>query len=187
MMTTLDAQTTDVCQCARAKESGENEGDPGTTVIYPDCHLEEETAREHEDAEQTVVKQAALPDEKRVYTAFKSSPSLMRIAAQGPSEQSIRLVIRKRQKGQQTFAKSTRKLVKEFGTTAITTSLKSLLDGGVFMCTDTAKRRFPDLFPEEQVQESAKETIVMCESQPEDRECETPRDAAPGIIEHLIY
>ncbi|RYC78964.1 hypothetical protein BFJ63_vAg18157 [Fusarium oxysporum f. sp. narcissi] len=144
MTTPPNEPTTDICQCTKAKEACESEGDPGTTVICPGCHLEEATAGERDE-------QAALPDEKRVYAAFKNSPSLMKIAAQEPGDQPIRLVIRKRQKGQQAFAKTARKLVKEYGTTPIVTSLKGMLDEGVFTSTDVAKRRFPDLFPEGQV------------------------------------
>ncbi|RBR05323.1 uncharacterized protein FIESC28_11381 [Fusarium coffeatum] len=145
MTTPSDEPTTDICQCTKVKEACESEGDdPGTTVICPGCHLEEATAKEREEQE-------ALPDDKRIYAAFKNSPSLMRIAAQEPGEQSIRLVIRKRQKGQQSSAKDARKLVKEYGTTPIVTSLKGMLSEGVFTCTDVAKRRFPDLFPKEQV------------------------------------
>ncbi|KAF5268600.1 hypothetical protein FOXYS1_515 [Fusarium oxysporum] len=144
MTTPLNELTTDICQCAKAKEAYDSEGDPGTTMICPGCHLEEATAGALDE-------QAALPDDKRVYTAFKDSPSLIRIATQEPGDQSIRLVIRKRQKGQQAFAKTARKLVKEYSTIPIITSLKGMLDEGVFTSTDVAKRRFPDLFPEEQV------------------------------------
>lgn len=107
MTTPPNEPTTDICQCTKAKEACESEGDPGTTVICPGCHLEEATAGERDE-------QAALPDEKRVYAAFKNSPSLMKIAAQEPGDQPIRLAIRKRQKGQQAFAKTARKLVKEY-------------------------------------------------------------------------
>ncbi|KNB19920.1 hypothetical protein FOXG_22686 [Fusarium oxysporum f. sp. lycopersici 4287] len=72
----------------------------------------------------------------------------MRIAAREPEEQPLKLVIRKGQRG---FAKNARKLVNEYGTTPIVTSLKDMLDEGVFTSADVAKRRFPDLFPEEQV------------------------------------
>ncbi|SCV61386.1 uncharacterized protein FFFS_15955 [Fusarium fujikuroi] len=143
MTTPRNEPTTGICQCTKAKEACESEGDPGTTVICPSCHLEEATAGECDE-------QAAFLDDKKVYAAFKDSPSLMRIAAR-PEEQSIKLVIRKRQKGQQAFAKNARKLVNEYGTTPIVTSLKIMLDEGVFTSTAVAKRRFPDLFPEEQV------------------------------------
>jgi hypothetical protein len=156
-------------------------------LICPDCHLEEATVREGKDAEQTAVEQAVIPDEKRIYAAFKDSPSLMRIAAQNPGEQSIGLVIRKRQKGQQTFARSARNLVKEYGTTTLRTSLKSLLDEGVFTSTDVAKRRFPDLFSEEQVQEPVTEVPAAHESQPEDRGCKPPRDTIPSAAGYMIY
>jgi hypothetical protein len=187
MRTTFDAQTVDVCQCTKANGTRENEGEAGTTLICPDCHLEEATARESKDAEQTAVEQAVIPEEKRVYAAFKDSSSLKVIAAQNPGEQSIRLVIRKRQKGQKPYATSARDLVKEYGITALTTSLKSLLDEGVFTSTDVAKRRFPDLFPEEQVQEPVAEVPVVHESQPEDRGCKPPSDMVPSAAEHMIY
>jgi hypothetical protein len=187
MRTTFDAQTVDVCQCTKANGTRENEGEAGTTLICPDCHLEEATARESKDAEQTAVEQAVIPEEKRVYAAFKDSSSLMVIAAQNPGEQSIRLVIKKRQKGQKPYATYARNLVKEYGITALTTSLKSLLDEGVFTSTDVAKRRFPDLFPEEQVQEPVTEVPVVHESQPEDRGCKPLRDMVPSAAEHMIY
>jgi hypothetical protein len=145
MRTTFDAQTVDVCQCSKANGTRENEGEAGTTLICPECHLEEATAREGHDAEHKAVEQAAFPDERRIYTAFKDSASLMRIAAQNPGEQSIRLVIRKRQKGQKPYATSARNLVKEYGTTTLTTSPKSLLDEGVFTFTDV--RAGPETYP----------------------------------------
>jgi hypothetical protein len=187
MRTTFDAQTVDVCQCTKANETRENEGEAGTTLICSECHLEEATAREGEDAEQAAVEQAALSDEKRIYAAFKDSASLMRIAAQNPGEQSIELVIRKRQRGQKPSARSASSLVKEYGTTALTTSLKRLLDEGVFTCPDIAKRRFPDLFPEKQVQEPVTEVPVVHESQPEDHGCKPPRDMVPSAAGYMIY
>ncbi|GKU13200.1 unnamed protein product [Fusarium langsethiae] len=182
MMTTFDAQTIDVCQCTKANGTRENEGEAGTTLICPDCHLEEATAREGTDAEQTAVEQAVIPDKTRIYAAFKDSPSLMRIASQNPGEQSIELVIRKRQKGQKPSARFARNLVKEYGTTALTTSLKSLLDEGVFTSPDIAKRRFPDLFLDEQLQESKEgreamtELPVTTEVQPGNNECNIRED-----------
>jgi hypothetical protein len=187
MTTPLNTTTTDTCQCSKAKGDWENEGEAGTTFICPNCHLEEATARAGEDAEQRAVEQAALPDEKRIYAAFKDSPSLMRIAAQNPGEQSIELVIRKRQRGQKPSARSASNLVKEYGTTTLTTSLKNLLDEGVFTSIDAAKRRFPDLFPEEKVQEPVTEVPVMHESQPEDHGCKTPRDMVPSTDGYMIY
>ncbi|PNP57311.1 hypothetical protein FNYG_15244 [Fusarium nygamai] len=185
-MTTLpNESTTDICQCTKAKEACESEGDPGTTVICPSCHLEEATAGERDE-------QAALPDDQRVYAAFKNSPSLMRIAAREPGEQSIKLVIRKRQKGQRAFAKNAKKLVNEYGTAPIVTSLKGMLDEGVFTSTDVAKRRFPDLFPEEQVsnheegQESATGYSSTKEMEPLDGECnksnEEAGDSGAGVL-----
>nr|CEG02567.1 unnamed protein product [Fusarium pseudograminearum CS3427] len=180
-MTTLpDEPTTDICQCTKVKDACESEGDdPGTTVICPGCHLEEATVGERDE-------QKALPDDKRIYAAFKNSPSLMRIAAQEPGEQSIRLVIRKCQKGQQAFAKDARKLVKEYGTTPIVTSLKGILSEGGFTSTDVAKRRFPDLFLKEQVssyeegQESAAGHPSTKDMELLDSECNQLNEEAGG-------
>ncbi|PTD07632.1 hypothetical protein FCULG_00007197 [Fusarium culmorum] len=144
MTTPPNEPTTDICQCAKTKEAYDIEDDPGTTVICPGCHLEEATAGALDE-------RAALPDDKTVYAAFKDYPSLMRIAAQEPEDQSIRSVIRQRQEGQTIFAKTTKKLIKEYGTTPIVTSLKVMLDEGVFTSIDVAKCRFPDLFSNEQV------------------------------------
>ncbi|UZP36739.1 hypothetical protein NXS19_004555 [Fusarium pseudograminearum] len=110
----------------------------------------------------------------------------MRIAAQEPGEQSIRLVIRKCQKGQQAFAKDARKLVKEYGTTPIVTSLKGILSEGGFTSTDVAKRRFPDLFLKEQVssyeegQESAAGHPSTKDMELLDSECNQLNEEAGG-------
>jgi hypothetical protein len=74
MMTPLNIMTTDTCQCAKAKGACESEGEAGTTVICPDCHLEEATAREGHDAEHKAVEEAAPPEERRIYAAFRDSP-----------------------------------------------------------------------------------------------------------------
>lgn len=197
-MTPLDAPTTDVCQCTKAKGAEENEGDLGTTVICPDCHLEETNTREPNDAEQPVVEQAALPDERDVYIAFKGSTSLLIIATQHPRDQSIIKAIRKRQKSQQPV----RNLVKEYGIATVVASLRALLDEEVFTSTDAARRRFPDLFPEEQVPRSEEgqgttaERPSTKESQPGDSECNPPKDTAggsysehtfPDVGGHAIY
>jgi ssDNA-binding Zn-finger/Zn-ribbon topoisomerase 1 len=51
-MTPSNAPAADKCQCPKAKADYEIEGELGTTVICPDCHLEEATSREPDNAEQ---------------------------------------------------------------------------------------------------------------------------------------
>ncbi|PCD20178.1 hypothetical protein AU210_016703, partial [Fusarium oxysporum f. sp. radicis-cucumerinum] len=140
-MTLSDAPATDKCQCTRAKGDYEIEGELGTTVICPDCHLEEATFREPDNAEQ-----ADFISERDVYIAFKGSPSLIRIAEKHPSDQLIKKAVRKREKGQE----AVRDLIRNYGISTVVATIRILLDDHVFTCTDGARRRFPDLFPEEQ-------------------------------------
>jgi hypothetical protein len=179
MMTTFDAQSIDVCQCTKAKRPRETEAELGTTVICPDCHLEEANTQEPNDATQLAVNKAELPDEKTVYSAFKDSPGIKKIAGRHPSDQAIQKVILKRKKNFQ----SVKELVAEYGSMLLMASLRVLMDEEVFTSCDAAKRRFPDLFPEEQVQEPVTEVRVMHESQPGDRECKPPRDEVPNVAE----
>ena len=95
-MTLSDAPATDNCQCTRAKGDYEIEGELGTTVICPDCHLEEVTFREPDNAEQ-----ADFISERDVYVAFEGSPSLIKIAEKHPSDQSIKKAVRKREKSRE--------------------------------------------------------------------------------------
>ncbi|SCO86123.1 uncharacterized protein FRV6_10250 [Fusarium oxysporum] len=128
-MTLSDAPATDKYQCTRAKGDYEIEGELGTTVICPDCHLEEATFREPDNAEQ-----ADFISERDVYIAFKGSPSLMKIAEK-----------------------------------YLMDTIRILLDDHVFTCTDAARCRFPDLFPEEQ------------ESQALDSEYNRSKETADGF------
>ncbi|EXA41672.1 hypothetical protein FOVG_10139 [Fusarium oxysporum f. sp. pisi HDV247] len=181
-MTPLDAPTTEVCQCTKAKGAGEDDCELDTTVICPDCHLEEATSRKPDDVGQTTIEQAAFPDERNVYIAFKDSPELHRLARLCPSDQSIKKVIKKRERGHARV----RKLVTDYGIASLVTSLGALLDDEVFTSHDAARRRFPDLFPEEQVQRLEEgqglitEIPVTEESQPGDSECNPPEGAAGG-------
>ncbi|KAK7592352.1 hypothetical protein V3481_006972 [Fusarium oxysporum f. sp. vasinfectum] len=140
-MTLSDAPATDKCQCTRAKGDYEIEGELGTTVICPDCHLEEATFREPDNAEQ-----ADFISERDVYIAFRGSASLIRIAEKHPSDQSIKKAVRKREKSQE----AVRGLIRNHGISSVVATIRILLDDHVFTCTDAARRRFPDLFPEEQ-------------------------------------
>jgi hypothetical protein len=193
MVTPLDAPTTDICQCTKADGAHKSEGELGTTVICPDCHLEEANTREPDDAPQT-----AQPDESDVYVAFKGSNALMKIAEGHPSELSIRSAIKKRQKSHQPV----RNLIKRYGMATLVISLKTLLDEEVFTSTDAARRRFPDLFPDEQLQESKEgqeamtELPVTTEVQPGNNECNIREDMTdnhdskwimPEEIDHTVY
>ncbi|KAK2134293.1 hypothetical protein NOF04DRAFT_4221 [Fusarium oxysporum II5] len=175
MMTPLDAQSTDVCQCTKVKGAGGIECELGTTVICPACHLEEANTREPNDAAQTAVEQTALPDERRVYIAFESSRLLKETGGQHLSDKSIRSVIKRRQKGQTTA----RHLLNEYGISALVTSLRALVDAEIFTSTDAASRRFPDLFPEEQ--ETATGDLSTKEIEPHDGECNQSNDASGGF------
>ncbi|PCD20172.1 hypothetical protein AU210_016138 [Fusarium oxysporum f. sp. radicis-cucumerinum] len=159
-MTLSDAPATDKCQCTRAKGDYEIEGELGTTVICPDCHLEEATFREPDNAEQ-----ADFISERDVYIAFKGSPSLIRIAEKHPSDQLIKKAVRKREKGQE----AVRDLIRNYGISTVVATIRILLDDHVFTCTDGARRRFPDLFPEEQ------------ESQALDSEYNPSKETADGF------
>ncbi|RKK77504.1 hypothetical protein BFJ71_g16728 [Fusarium oxysporum] len=140
-MTLSDAPATDKCQCTRAKGDYEIEGELGTTVICPDCHLEEATFWEPDNAEQ-----ADFISERDVYIAFKGSPSLMKIAENHPTDQLIKKAVRKREKGQE----AVRDLIRNYGISSVVATIRIFLDDHVFTCTDAARRRFPDLFREEQ-------------------------------------
>ncbi|KAL6915256.1 hypothetical protein FSST1_013016 [Fusarium sambucinum] len=145
-MTLSNAPAVDKCRCPIAKADYEVEGELGTTVTCPDCHLEEVTTQKPDDTEQPDVKQASLPDEQRVYIAFKGSTSLKKIANRNPSDQSIISAIKKRKKTQQPV----RKLINEYGIPTLVTSLRFLIDQEIFASMDAARCRFPDLFLEEQ-------------------------------------
>ncbi|EXM12781.1 hypothetical protein FOTG_18737 [Fusarium oxysporum f. sp. vasinfectum 25433] len=159
-MTLSDAPATDKCQCTRAKGDYEIEGELGTTVICPDCHLEEATFREPDNAEQ-----ADFISERDVYIAFRGSASLIRIAEKHPSDQSIKKAVRKREKSQE----AVRGLIRNHGISSVVATIRILLDDHVFTCTDAARRRFPDLFPEEQ------------ESQALDSEYNPSKETADGF------
>lgn len=142
-MTSLDAQTTQFCQCIKTKGAEENEGELGTAVICSDCHLEEANIHKSNDTEQAV-----LPDESKVYFAFKDSPRLKKIARRHSSQwsyQSINKVITKRR----TTCQSVEDLVLEYGSAILIASLKELLIEEVFTSCNAAKRRFPSLFPDD--------------------------------------
>jgi hypothetical protein len=177
-MTLSDAPATDKCQCTRAKGDYEIEGELGTTVICPDCHLEEATFREPDNAEQ-----ADLISERDVYIAFKGLPSLIRIAEKQSSDQSIRKAIGKRAKVQG----AVRGLVRKYGIPSVVATIRILLDDHVFTCTDAARRRFPDLFPEEQVsrlqegQQTTTEYLSLKESQALDSEYNPSKETANGV------
>ncbi|EMT73738.1 hypothetical protein FOC4_g10000798 [Fusarium odoratissimum] len=181
MMTPLDAQSTDVCQCTKVKGAGGIECELGTTVICPACHLEEANTREPNDAAQTAVEQTALPDERRVYIAFESSRLLKETGGQHLSDKSIRSVIKRRQKGQTTA----RHLLNEYGISALVTSLRALVDAEIFTSTDAASRRFPDLFPEEQ--ETATGDLSTKEIEPHDGECNQSNDASGGFGGNHVF
>ncbi|EGU72085.1 hypothetical protein FOXB_17406 [Fusarium oxysporum f. sp. conglutinans Fo5176] len=159
-MTLSDAPATDKCQCTRAKGDYEIEGELGTTVICPDCHLEEATFREPDNAEQ-----ADFISERDVYIAFKGSLSLMKIAEKHPSDQLIKKAVRKREKSQE----AVRDLTRNYGISSVVDTIRILLDDNVFTCTDAARCRFPDLFPEEQ------------ESQALDSEYNPSKETADGF------
>jgi hypothetical protein len=187
-MTLFNAPAVDKCQCPIVKADYEVEGELGTTVTYPDCHLEEVTTQKNNDAEQPGVEQAALPNEKRVYIAFKGSISLKNIANRNPSDQSIISAIKKRKKTQQPV----RKLIKEYGISTLVTSLRSLLDQEVFTSMDAARRQFPDLFLEEQAsprpeeeQETATGHLPTEEIEPLDGECNLSNEADGGFVPFL--
>lgn len=177
-MTLSDAPATDKCQCTRAKGDYEIEGELGTTVICPDCHLEEATFREPDNAEQ-----ADFISERDVYIAFKGSPSLIRIAEKHPSDQLIKKAVRKREKGQE----AVRDLIRNYGISTVVATIRILLDDHVFTCTDGARRRFPDLFPEEQVcrlqegQQATTEYLSLKESQALDSEYNPSKETADGF------
>jgi hypothetical protein len=188
MMTPLDAQPTDVCQCTKAKGSRENEGELDTAMICPDCRLEEANTRDLNDVGQLAVEKAELPDEKTVYSAFKDSPGIKKIAGLHPSDQVVKMVILRRKKKFQ----SVKKLVAEYGSTLLIASLRVLMDEEVFTSYDAAKRRFPDLFPDEQLPGSEEgqwtmtELPVTTEGQPGNSEC-NPRDMTENLdSKHII-
>ncbi|OBS16950.1 hypothetical protein FPOA_12500 [Fusarium poae] len=131
-----------MCQCAKAKGDHTIEGELGATVICPDCHLEESTFPEPDNAEQP-----GLISEKDVYVAFTGSPALLKVAEKHPNDQSIRKAVRKREKSH----RGVKDLVNKYGILSVVATIRVLLDDRVFKCTDVARRRFPDLFPEEQV------------------------------------
>ncbi|KAM0499010.1 hypothetical protein ACHAP8_005714 [Fusarium lateritium] len=173
-MTLSNAPAVDKCRCPIAKADYEVEGELGTTVTCPDCHLEEVTTQKPDDTEQPDVKQASLPDEQRVYIAFKGSTSLKKIANRNPSDQSIISAIKKRKKTQQPV----RKLINEYGIPTLVTSLRFLIDQEIFASMDAARCRFPDLFLEEQAsprpeeeQETATGHLPTKEIEPLDGEC----------------
>jgi hypothetical protein len=131
----------------KANETRENKGEAGTTLICPDCHLEEANTREPNDAAQAAIDKVELPDKKTIYNAFKDSPGLKNITGRHPSDKAIKKVIERRK----TINQSVRELVDKYDCTLLIASLRVLLGEKVFTSYDAAKRRFPDLFPEEQV------------------------------------
>jgi len=187
-MTLSNAPAVDKCQCPMAKADYEIEGELGTTVTCPDCHLEEVTTQKPDETEQPDVRQAPLPDEKRVYIAFKGSISFKKIANRNPSDQSIISAIKKRKKTQQPV----RTLVNEYGISTLVTSLRSLLDQEVFTSVDAARCRFPDLFVEEQASprpEEEQETVTghlpIKEIEPLDGECNQSNEVDGGFVPFL--
>ncbi|VTO83127.1 unnamed protein product [Fusarium graminearum] len=187
-MTLSNAPAVDKCRCPIAKADYEVEGELGTTVTCPDCHLEEVTTQKPDDTEQPGVKQASLPDEQRVYIAFKGSTSLKKIAHRNPSDQSIISAIKKRKKTQQPV----RKLINEYGIPTLVTSLRFLIDQEIFASMDAARCRFPDLFLEEQAsprpeeeQETATGHLPTKEIEPLDGECNQSNEADGGFVPFL--
>ncbi|KAI3575912.1 hypothetical protein IWW34DRAFT_821775 [Fusarium oxysporum f. sp. albedinis] len=125
MMTPFSPMT-ESCQCPKAKEVDERVGEVGTSVICRDCLLEVATTQKPNVAEQTAVEQAVLPNDRAIYIAFKDSPWFSKASGEF------------------------RHLVREYGIAALVTSLKGLLDEEIFSSTDAARRRFLDLFSEEE-------------------------------------
>ncbi|KAG7425040.1 hypothetical protein Forpi1262_v013790 [Fusarium oxysporum f. sp. raphani] len=138
---TSDAPAADMCQCARAKGEYGTEGELAATVICPDCHLEQSTFPEPDNAEQP-----DLISERDVYIAFTGSSSLLKIAEKHPNDQSIQKAVKKREKSHQ----GVKDLINNYGMSNVVTTIRVLLDDHVFTCTDAARHRFPNLFPEEQ-------------------------------------
>lgn len=173
-----DAPAADMCQCAKAKGDYMIEGELGATVICPDCHLEESTLPEPDNAEQP-----DLISEKDVYVAFKGSPSLLKIAGKRPNDQSIRKAARRREKSHQVV----KDLIRKYGMSSVVAALRVLLDDNVFTCTESASRRFPTLFPKEQILdcEEGRETAAGDSStkdiEPLDGECNHPNETADGF------
>lgn len=192
-MTPTDAPTTDVCQCTKANGAHKSEGKLGTMVICPDCHLEEVTFREPDNAEQAV-----FISERDVYIAFKGSPSLKETAEKHPSDQSIKKAIRKREKGRPVV----NDLIRNYGISSVVATIRNLLDDRIFTCTNAARHRFPDLFPKEQVsnceegqdiatgQSSTKEIEPLdggCDQSNEEASSFAGNHAFPDVCEPSMY
>ncbi|PNP58792.1 hypothetical protein FNYG_15013 [Fusarium nygamai] len=167
-----------MCQCSKAKGDYRIEGELGATVICPDCHLEESTFPEPDNAEQP-----GLISEKGFYVAFTGSPSLLKIAGKRPNDQSIRKAVGKREKGHQ----GVKDLIRNYGITSVVAAIRVLLDDNVFTCTESASRRFPNLFPKEQIlnceegQETAAGDSSTKEIERVDGECNQPNETADGF------
>ncbi|KAG4276879.1 hypothetical protein FPRO04_14232 [Fusarium proliferatum] len=124
--------------------------------------IEESTLPEPDNAEQP-----DLISEKDVYVAFRGSPSLLKIAGKRPNDQLIRKAARKREKSHQV--------------------VKDLIHDNIFTCTESASRRFPTLFPKEQIlsceegQETAAGDSSTKNIEPLDGECSHPNETADGF------
>ncbi|KAF5229846.1 hypothetical protein FANTH_14066 [Fusarium anthophilum] len=158
---TSDVPAADMCQCAKAKGDYTIEGELGATVIYPDCHLEEPTFPEPDNAEQP-----GLISEKDVYVAFTGSPALLKIAEKHPNDQSIRKAVRKRERGHQ----GVKDLIRKYGILSVVAAIRVLLDDSVF----TLPR------PKEE-QETATGHPYTREIEPLDGECGRSDEAADGF------
>lgn len=181
MMTPFSPMT-ESCQCPKAKEVDEREGEVGTSVICRDCLLEVATTQKPNVAEQTAVEQAVLPNDRAIYIAFKDSPWFSKASGECLNDYSIKtaiLIWRKKNP-------SVRHLVREYGISALVTSLKGLLDEEIFSSTDAARRRFLDLFSEEEVprSESGHGTMAELQSakqgQADDGKCNPSDNTADG-------
>ncbi|CVL09118.1 uncharacterized protein FMAN_14246 [Fusarium mangiferae] len=175
---TSDATAADMCRCAKAKGDDKIEAELGATVICPDCHLEESTLPEPDNAEQP-----DLISEKDVYVAFKGSSALSKIADKHPNDQSIRKAVRKREKSHQ----GVKDLIRKYGILSVVAAIRVLLDDNVFTSTESASRRFPTLFPKEQIlnceqgQETAAGDSSTKKIEPLDGECNHPNETADGF------
>ncbi|KAK2469536.1 hypothetical protein H9L39_18807 [Fusarium oxysporum f. sp. albedinis] len=181
---TSDAPAADMCQCAKAEGDYTIEGELGATVICPDCHLEESTFPEPDNAEQP-----GLISEKDVYVAFTGSSALLKIAEKHPNDQSIRKAVRKRERGHQ----GVKDLIRNHGISSVVAAIRVLLDDNVFTCTESASRRFPTLFPKEQIlnceegQETAAGDSSTKDIEPLDGECNHPNETADGFGGKRIF
>ncbi|EMT73740.1 hypothetical protein NOF04DRAFT_1317637 [Fusarium oxysporum II5] len=181
-MMTPNSPITESCQCPKAKEVDEREGEVGTSVICRDCLLEVATTQKPNVAEQTAVEQAVLPNGRAIYIAFKDSPWFSKASGECLNDYSIKtaiLIWRKKNP-------SVRHLVREYGIAALVTSLKGLLDEEIFSSTDAARRRFLDLFSEEEVPRSEAGHGTMAElqsakqGQADDGKCNPSDNTADG-------